>query len=343
MKMNGSTSIRPLKPRQAGPDFTPQKCHSTNHKQTYYLTLDLPAQEFSKRKDLIVANNRGGYNVWFNPNFAGPGGEDEHGGLDDELGPTASTGRLSPEAQQQPGHPDESQAPRDPSKTEPEEIQILELHSERPLVSHRGSIFQGSWAENIGTELVFASRDSPDSLPVLRHLPDGLDLLAASSARINFSPVELKQQRTRQLLPKAEIELDRYRVNGGAYIHVHSDKYGIRRPQANFLEDLTAAKRRRGERDQVTVTTMDTPHNQLLETDPDEEAYRNRLERHRIRNQRTKEARDAELGRHDEAYKRTRHRWGEADDIFIPSKWEEEVTEAPETQGGGDEGAEPDV
>lgn len=38
---------------------------------------------------------------------------------------------------------------------EEQQIQIMDLHTERPLIAHRGMVFTGTWANNIGTELIF--------------------------------------------------------------------------------------------------------------------------------------------------------------------------------------------
>ena len=52
----------------------------------------------------------------------------------------------------------------------------LKLHREKAFLTasiaayaFRSTIPRGSWAENIGTEMIFASYDPQGSLPVLRH------------------------------------------------------------------------------------------------------------------------------------------------------------------------------
>ncbi|TLS24749.1 hypothetical protein PpBr36_08906 [Pyricularia pennisetigena] len=40
---------------------------------------------------------------------------------------------------------------------QPLQIQIMDLHSEQPIISHKGMVFKGSWSRNIGTELVFTT------------------------------------------------------------------------------------------------------------------------------------------------------------------------------------------
>lgn len=302
----------------------------------------MPVREFVKSKEDVIHNNRGVYRVWFDPDSIRADYDEkgaEHGELDDDVEPPIEAAALDPALQQQQAGSSKAQDSQGAAETGPEEIQILELHSEQPLISHRGTMLRGSWARNIGTELIFAPHDAQHNLPALRHLPEGLDLLAASSARINFSPVELKPKWDRyQSIIRTAVEPDRYRENGGVYVHVHSDKYGVRRPQANFLEDLTALKRKRGEEDEVTITTMETTHNQLLENDPDEVAYRKRMERHRARNERVKMAREAEQQTQDNSifgYRGNRHRWAEAEagGILVAPKWDESAGAVPENEG----------
>ncbi|KAJ5123483.1 hypothetical protein N7448_009580 [Penicillium atrosanguineum] len=66
-----------------------------------------------------------------------------------------------------------------------ERIQILGLHTCNPIVSYHNQIFSCSWADQIGTELVFAH---PDSDPDPDHTPlypgPSFDLLAANSVKI---------------------------------------------------------------------------------------------------------------------------------------------------------------
>jgi hypothetical protein len=181
----------------------------------------------------------------------------------------------------------EDQQQKSSSGRPAETMQIMELHTSCPLVSYRGMVFRGSWAENIGTEMVFARRE--DGLQALRNLPENIDLLSASSTRINFKEVKLEtrgqatsQKQTDRQWEEAATE--RYRENGGIYVHVGSDKHGYRRPQANFLEDLTVLKRKRGETDAVTITTVETTRNDLFHDDLDEVQRRKKIKRDRARN-----------------------------------------------------------
>ncbi|KAI2623757.1 hypothetical protein GGS21DRAFT_331332 [Xylaria nigripes] len=129
-----------------------------------------------------------------------------------------------------------------------ERVQILDLHSENPLISYKGRVFSGTWCENTTTELLLTPHDETSHLPILRHLDDAVDLLAASAARINVTEKKLK--------PKYN---DRERQRASAHLpqtiippvdHKASQE---RIDQRNFLADLIALKRRKGETDDVTV------------------------------------------------------------------------------------------
>jgi hypothetical protein len=66
-----------------------------------------------------------------------------------------------------------------------ERIQLLGLHTCNPIVSYHNQIFSCSWADQIGTELVFTHPDAvPDTdYPPLRQGP-AFELLAANSVKI---------------------------------------------------------------------------------------------------------------------------------------------------------------
>ncbi|KAI3326201.1 hypothetical protein HD806DRAFT_439344 [Xylariaceae sp. AK1471] len=128
-----------------------------------------------------------------------------------------------------------------------ERVQILDLHSENPIISYKGRVFAGQWCENTTTELLMTRRDETSSLPILRHLPDGVDLLAASCSRINVIEQKVKPKVNNRghrasahlpqtVIPPVDLKASQERID-----------------QRNFLADLIAIKRRRGETDDVTV------------------------------------------------------------------------------------------
>jgi TFIIIC subunit triple barrel domain len=145
----------------------------------------------------------------------------------------------------------------------PERIQILDLHTENPMVTYKAHTFSCSWAENIGTELLFTFHDPERPLPVLRSLPDDVELLAASSARLISKSVKL--------IPKAPVrgEADEAYAErggrnpgfvdqkvGGITIPVGSGASNSRKEQARFLERMMEIKQQKGEKDAVTVVAQ---------------------------------------------------------------------------------------
>lgn len=198
------------------------------------------------------------------------------------------------------------------------EIQVLDLHSDNPIISYKGRIFSGNWASNIGTELVFGAHDevADRGLPYLRTLPGGVDLMAASSARILTIPADLRPKKLRsgsrsgtpsgagasatqsafwhqvQPFQNRRTQPDRYRSlrrEAGIEIPIAHDKHGRRKPQARFLENLMAIKRRRGEMDEATTMTKDTSRDLVdPEVDPEEASLQKKRARDRKRQARQK-------------------------------------------------------
>jgi hypothetical protein len=309
-------------PRPSEDDDEWEYEYSTTETETYYITLDLSVRDFLERRTNDVAHTtRTGYRVWYNPLFGAQEPQASNSDLlddkdvDDEEPPEREDVDMN--AIGLPLQHDPQKPPIDPllesttsnfqSTNKPaEEIQILDLHSKEPLVSYRNHVFRGSWCENIGTEMIFAQHDDNQPLPALRHLPNNMDLLAASATRINF--------REAVLVPKSEEDTsdqtflgfayseeeipERYRRNGGVYIHIGGDKSGQRQPQAHFLEDLIALKRKRGETDEVTVQPLETRQNKLMVEDEEEERRRRKARMDQERNMRWRDKRreDRELG-----------------------------------------------
>ncbi|KAL7789995.1 hypothetical protein V8C37DRAFT_187734 [Trichoderma ceciliae] len=144
---------------------------------------------------------------------------------------------------------------KEPTNEPLEEIQILELHSRNPIISYRGRVFEGQWAEVIGTEAILADREAKDfiQLPALRHLPGGVDILGASCSRILTTEKTLKPKVAQEDSLKATREEWNIRIPPG------KDRTGERAQQLRFLENLIALKKKRGDTDEVTVYAMDGP------------------------------------------------------------------------------------
>ncbi|KAI0972321.1 hypothetical protein F4678DRAFT_57830 [Xylaria arbuscula] len=129
-----------------------------------------------------------------------------------------------------------------------ERVQILELHSDNPIISYKGRVFSGQWCENTTTEFLLTRHDEENDVPVLKHLDDGVDLLAASACRIN-----VKEQ---QFKPKdSDSENQRASAQIPATIIPPVDPKATqeRIDQRNFLANLIALKKRKGETDDVTI------------------------------------------------------------------------------------------
>lgn len=130
-------------------------------------------------------------------------------------------------------------------------IQIMELHSEKPMVMFRGKYYDCQWATNIGTEMLFMKHGPTDTnpLPILRNLEGDVDLLAASSQRIMCTEVFLQPKDQK---PKKKIKRARLKVKDLA-IPVGRGAGQERKENAKFLEELINTKLEMGELDAVTV------------------------------------------------------------------------------------------
>ncbi|KAF7544409.1 hypothetical protein G7Z17_g9963 [Cylindrodendrum hubeiense] len=260
--------------------------YSTTETETYYLTLELSYPEFKDRQSRVVHHSRGGYyKNWLdqNPARVTSGLENEvDNDNDDEPLPEPEADDDEPEIDPElldkgksvdrgegDGGDENNKAQEDDERTE--DIQILELHSKNPIISYKGRVFEGQWAEVIGTEAIFATRDNEDPLPALRHLEKNLDLLGASASRILTTERVLKPKiRTED--PLAEI-----REEWNIRIPVGKDRTGERAQQTRFLENLIALKKKKGETDQVTVYARDGDGKDFKDTrDPDYKPRRRR-------------------------------------------------------------------
>ncbi|KAI1332654.1 hypothetical protein F5Y16DRAFT_122034 [Xylariaceae sp. FL0255] len=253
--------------------------YSTTETETFYVTLDLSKDDF-KSKD--PTNNpfrsRGGWPVF-------KGSENLLNRLKHTSSKNNSTDESDDNAEDEGSDADEDQQSQfsdNRSRGRPcsqaggtqvadedniannnhEKVQILELHSDNPIISYKGRVFEGRWHENLTTELLMTKHDEHSGLPVLRHMEDNVDLLAASCARINVTERELQPKDSQRIL-----------------LHDHTDTPATVLPpvdpkasfertnQRNFLANLIALKKRKGETDEVTVvaqTQTRPPRNPLM-------------------------------------------------------------------------------
>lgn len=261
------------------------------------------------------------------------------------------------------------------------EIQILDFHSDNPIISYKGRIFSGSWASNIGSELLFGAHDeiAERNLPYLQTLPGGVDLMAASSCRILTTPADLRPKNrpegrtlplpytTRRPMPDKYRQL---RKEAKIEIPVAFDKHGRRKPQARFLENLMAIKAKRHEYDEVTTMTRDTAGNFVDKNEDPEEAS---AQKKRARDRRRQKRLAAERAAKPKKKRRGGNRWlrkryvtfadrdqSSADEggaggvsVLTPKTWDELSNAAPggdavsggqaAAEGAGAEGEDVDV
>lgn len=134
-------------------------------------------------------------------------------------------------------------------RADTERVQILGLHTANPVVSYKNQIFSCSWADQIGTELLFAHPEvepEPDSqIPALKHGPD-YDLLAANSVKI--------LGRKADLIPSAGLPQNHLTATATATGTPAPGKPGPPTEQSRFLDRLRAVKQVRGETDTVRTS-----------------------------------------------------------------------------------------
>ncbi|KAI8255887.1 hypothetical protein K4K58_005340 [Colletotrichum sp. SAR11_239] len=244
--------------------------YSTTETETYYLTVDLSIPQLLTRRRNAPVSGRGGYHY---KHWAGPHkkpDEPKHHRIlsddenDDEPAPEAEDdgdmeqGQIDPNADKGGDNNNNATgAAYDLGESDvAADIQILDLHSDKPMFAYKGKVFEGQWARNLGTEVLFAEHDAEDPLPSLRHLPGGVDMLAASWARINTTE---KRLQPRHEAAAKDDPLEEIRRQHGIHIPITADKTGERKRQTRFLENLMALKKKRGETDEVTVYAHAAP------------------------------------------------------------------------------------
>ncbi|KAJ5779171.1 hypothetical protein N7457_006891 [Penicillium paradoxum] len=176
------------------------------------------------------------------------------------IGPQNSTNRNNQD------HQDDSYPPIESAETGSvpnERIQILDLHTHNPIISYYNQLFSCSWADQIGTELVFSSPDTPpetdNSAPL--HRGASYELVAANSVKI----LGRKAQLAASAEPEFAQNVNKKTFAGRAepLSSQNAETLAVpRRPaapshQALFLHKLQQIKTAKGETDAVR-TVMST-------------------------------------------------------------------------------------
>jgi hypothetical protein len=167
--------------------------------------------------------------------------------------------------------PPEGWNPQVDNKLRDRELEILDLHTSHPVISYRGKVFEGSWAEVLGTEMIFMRHEPTEPIPRLRRLPDNVDLLAASTARLLTTEKSLK--RTEQKDQYKDIK----EHHGLRVLYKSKHRTDEKVAQAKFLENLWAVKIKKGETDMPTTIARPPPDQDFDDNqDPDRAPLRPR-------------------------------------------------------------------
>jgi hypothetical protein len=238
--------------------------------QTYYLTVDLSIPQWVYRNpEGVMHFGRGGYHAdqissadrrktSFAKQFNLPGADIVDEDEDDEPLPevdeaVSDSDRDIPTTEDVITVPPEGWNPQVDNKLKDRKIEILDLHTNYPVISYRGKVFEGRWAEVLGTEMLFMRHEPTEAIPRLRRLPDNIDLLAASTARLLVTEKKMRRTETRD--PYKALK-DRH---GLRLMYKSRHRTDEKMAQAKFLEDLWAVKVKRGERDMPTTIARPPP------------------------------------------------------------------------------------
>ncbi|KAL1958069.1 hypothetical protein VTO42DRAFT_5109 [Malbranchea cinnamomea] len=128
----------------------------------------------------------------------------------------------------------------DPGLVPQDRIQIMELHTDNPVVSYQNQIFTCSWVDLLGSELIFSFPGELPDIPKLRAEKD-FDLISASQ-------VKLMGQRANIISASGK---DKSWMRHAPPQHPALDLGLPPTNQGKFLQRLMEVKRRKGETDMV--------------------------------------------------------------------------------------------
>ncbi|XXH03703.1 Histidine biosynthesis bifunctional protein hisB [Hypoxylon texense] len=218
--------------------------YSNTETETFYVTLDLSKADFTDRDA----------NAILHPNSKGNEKADRAKlYLNKRMSPDGSDGDSPNDSDEDDEEHRNLPVQETMDDADDHQVQIMELHSEKPIISYKGRVYQGQWSQNIGTEFLITKRDEDNPLPVIRHLDNDVELLAASCARITVDEVQLKPQE-RPSKRRRNVNFTK-EANAMRPIVPPAERWSTqtRRDQGNFLASLIELKKRRGEADEVTV------------------------------------------------------------------------------------------
>lgn len=150
-----------------------------------------------------------------------------------------------------------------PSLVEPKDrIQILDFHTQNPLISYQNQMYSCDWTSTLGTDILLTAPTPDSSHPVLREKPN-VSVLATSSIKLMGRPAQIAsrhsaEQGGQSSTPAPESSIASANTAGSekatpVKISLGATPSRARQNQANFLERLIAIKARKGEKDSVTI------------------------------------------------------------------------------------------
>ncbi|KUJ15869.1 uncharacterized protein LY89DRAFT_783124 [Mollisia scopiformis] len=249
--------------------------YSATETETYYVTLDLTTPGIPTRHRPVAEETRTKRARWVAPTGGRGGSKGTVGPRLSKVAPQFSVGDKKGDPAEGAGQDDEGDD-EDPVPTKaatpdtsadvvtianrrPTEIQILSLDTNNPIVAYGGQFYSCQWASNIGTEMLFTKRGEyrlgEYPLPALRQLPDNVDLLAASSARIIAKHIQLipKPHHQQANKKRARFEDEEEYKEAKPLIPVWGKSSEQRKEQAKFLSQMIQIKEEMGDEDMVTV------------------------------------------------------------------------------------------
>lgn len=197
--------------------------------------------------------------------------------------PSTSIAPTSPRAQDNggPSEPPETPIPEtsapmdiDPTLLQPEEdptppeptdrIQILDLHTQNPLISYQNQMYSCEWTSTLGTDLLLTAPLPDFPHPILREKPN-VSLLAVSSIKLMGRPAQLAARQNTEDSAHPSTPAENATASASNTSSEKATPYKIplgstpsraRQTQASFLERLIAIKAKKGEKDNVTIYTQ---------------------------------------------------------------------------------------
>ncbi|KAJ5894463.1 hypothetical protein N7495_006154 [Penicillium taxi] len=210
-----------------------------SEKETFFLNLDLTSIHGPLRAPRQRSKSPHENSTQENQDPDNPGNHNDQNGTNDD----------------NPDEVDKNNAYASIEGTPGDRIQILGLHEDNPVVTYHNQVFSCSWADQIGTELIFTTPETSLDTAVPLHQGPGYQLVTANSVKI--------LGRKSNLMSSAGTLFELQGAGPSFAIPVADDAdlapraFGTRRtaqtPQTHFIRHLQNIKDAKGQTDTVRV------------------------------------------------------------------------------------------